>query len=195
LIIFYTPTLNTISNPIFYNVMQSILVKGIRDPGRNTVTAEEAVLRTVLSILSSEEMSMHLVQPSNIGRRPANVSADSMHVVPKLNPGEMFQVKRYLTYTPPPKGFVYDQKEPGNDGTRIRSRESSSNVLKAPLNEPNTYDRMPPAAVGATFSAGMLDSSHGYRNTLPSPFPANPPPVGRPILKSYRNMRHFPKSN
>lgn len=175
--------------------MQSILVKGIRDPGRNTVTAEEAVLRTVLSILSSEEMSMQLVQPSNIGRRPANVSADSMLVVPKLNPGELFQVKRYLTYTPPPKGFIYDAKEQGNDGTRIRNRESSTNVLKAPLNEPQSYDRMPTAAIEATFSTGISESSHGYRNTFPSPFPANPPPVGRPILKSYCNMSRFPKSN
>lgn len=52
---------------------------------------------------------MPMLQPSGIGRRPANVSAESMLITPDLKPHDLFPIKRYLNYTPPPRGknFVY----------------------------------------------------------------------------------------
>lgn len=151
-----------------------ILVKNIRDPGRTCSPSEDAALRTVLSVLSSEEMAMHLPQPSGIGRRPTNVSADSMLVIPDLKPEDLFPIRRYNVYTPPPKGYFYETKETSN------SNNSGCSGVKNRI-KPNKYGKSE------------------YREVFPDPptlhnfnlqatsnvFPNAVPFGGRPICKSY----------
>ena len=75
------------------------------EPGNALSSNEESVLKTVLQMLSSEDTALRLPQPSSgIGRRPTIVSSDSMTVAPALKQEELCLMKRYETYTSPPRG-------------------------------------------------------------------------------------------
>lgn len=71
--------------------------------------AEECAIRVLISVLSLEESAAtgRLSQPMGIGRKPTNVSADSMLVTPHLKPTDLALNKPFVNYTPPPKGHRY----------------------------------------------------------------------------------------
>ena len=89
--------------------MQVILLKCICEPGRNRTAAEECAIRVLISVLSSEESTAtgRLSQPMGVGRKPNNVSADSMLVTPHLRPTDLVLNKPFVNYIPPPKGHRY----------------------------------------------------------------------------------------
>lgn len=148
------------------------MVNCIREPGRVCTSGEEAVLRTVLSVLSAEEMAMHFHQPSGVGRRPSNVSADSMLITPDLKPGDVIPVRRYVTYSPPPKGYVYEDKESAKDVTRLPAVHK---LRPIPLQE----SRVP--------SVDSVSRSLHTLSMLNTSWPAHDAPSksGRRIFKSY----------
>lgn len=53
----------------------ALLVRRLRAPGRTWSLADEAVLRALVTVLSGEEQSAGLQQPSGIGQRPRPVAA------------------------------------------------------------------------------------------------------------------------
>lgn len=150
------------------------MTKCIREPGRNCTASEDAILRTVLSVLSSEEMSMHFHQPTGVGRRPTNVSADSMLVNPELKPGDVFPVRRYSTYTPPPKGYVYENKEATKSATYLPAAPPTRPAV--PLLE--THVPSVDSVTRSFHSLGMLNTSWPTYDA--------PSVNGRRIFKSYK---------
>lgn len=121
---------------------------------------------------------MHLPQPSGIGRRPANVSADSMLVTPELKPEDLYPIRRYKIYTPPPKGYFYETKDSNNVcGNPIAKNRTKSNRFGNKTESRDIYSDPPP-----------------FPNLyLPETFPAvtNAIPYGgRPICKSYNQSYH-----
>lgn len=153
------------------------MVKCIREPGRNCSTGEDAVLRTVLSVLSSEEMAMHLPQPSGIGRRPTNVSADSMLVTPELKPEDLYPIRRYMTYTPPPKGYFYESKDQSNSNNANVGYNAVKNRFK-----PNRLGKAEYREVfSETSQLSPSSNFQGMANVMSSTVPIG----GRPICKTY----------
>lgn len=151
------------------------MIRGIREPGRSCSTAEDAVLRTVLSVLSAEEMIMNLQQPSGIGRRPTNVSADSMLVTPELKPEDLYPIRRYMNYTPPPKGYLYEMKDSVNSNN---TGAIAKNKIRAKLNKTEYREVFPHQPVMHNLSFHGMPSE-------PSHFV---PVAGRPICKSSYNF-------
>nr|CAH0102024.1 unnamed protein product [Daphnia galeata] len=160
------------------NKFQSILAKCIREPGRNCSVGEDAVLRSVLSLLSSEEMAMQVPQPSGVGRRPTNVSADSMLVTPELKPGDLYPIRRYMTYTTPPKGYSYESNEfnKSSDTSSITSAASKNRIKPSRLNKTTDYREVFPNP-----TPSMNLSFQGMSSVIPNVTPVG----GRPICKSY----------
>lgn len=163
---------------------QSMLLQGIQDPARATIQGEEAIVNTALRVLSSEEMAMPLLQPSNTGQRPMNVSADSMLVEPKLNPGEAYQVKRYLSYTPPPKGYVLAASNPYTTTAELKSNvrflAASKPEFQAVEGKLTEWKPFGPVGFTPSQSATALNPP-----TYSAPFPT---PNGRPVFKSYSSQ-------
>jgi hypothetical protein len=159
---------------------KTILAKCIREPGRNCSVGEEGVLRTVLSLLSSEEMGMQVPQPSGVGRRPTNVSADSMLVTPELKPEELYPIRRYMTYTPPPKGYSYENHEYNNSfvTSGIGSTASKNRIKPNRLNKTTDYREVFPSP---TPVPSMNLSFQGTPSVMPNVTPVR----GRPLCKSY----------
>ncbi len=133
------------------------------------------MIRTVLSVLSSEEMAMHLPQPSGIGRRPTNVSADSMLVTPELKPEDLYPIRRYMTYTPPPKGYFYESKDQSNSNTSGGCIVSKNRLKPSRLGKDEYREVFPDAPHLPIFNLQPVSSVL-----------SNVAPVGgRPICKSY----------
>lgn len=152
------------------------MARCIREPCRTYTQSEDALLRSVLSVLSAEEMAMQLVQPSGIGRRPTNVSAESMLITPDLKAEDLYLVPRHLTYTPPPRGYVLEGQKPVTNGRNNNGSRRSS--------KPNGRE-------ATQWSGGdYLTYQPSYAQEVVEPFwPAvcPPPPAGaRPIVKSYQ---------
>lgn len=92
---------------------------------------EESTLRTVLSLLTIEESSARLTQPVGVGRRPANVSSESMSVNPdNLKPGKFYLIKKYLAYQRPPRGFAGEDRDPKDKIVARKTSVSSCPDLK-----------------------------------------------------------------
>ena len=154
------------------------MAKCIREPGRNSSVGEDAVLRSVLSLLSSEEMAMQVPQPSGVGRRPTNVSADSMLVTPELKPGDLYPIRRYMTYNTPPKGYSYESNEfnKSSDTSSITSAASKNRIKPSRLNKTTDYREVFPNP-----TPSMNLSFQGMSSVIPNVTPVG----GRPICKSY----------
>jgi hypothetical protein len=88
-------------------------------------------LKTVLQMLSAEDTALRLPQPSSgIGRRPTNVSSESMVVAPDLKQEELCLIKRYETYSSPPRGHRVSSKgkksiSPASGKTEADSKTST----------------------------------------------------------------------
>ena len=163
----------------YYFYFQIILAKCIRKPGRNSSTGEDGVMRTVLSLLSSEETAMQVPQPSGVGRRPTNVSADSMLVTPDLRPEDLYPIRRYLTYIPPPKGYTYESSyENSLDPSSVSLVASKNRFNPTRLNKTTEYRDV---FQNPTSAPSMNLSFQGIPSVLPNVAPVR----GRPILKSY----------
>lgn len=156
-----------------------MLFKCIREPGRTCSAAEDATLRTVLSVLSAEETAMNLPQPSGIGRRPANVSAESMLVTPDLREEDLYPVRRCTVYTPPPKGYYYEVRDKKNtcDNSSLAVRQRPKFNKSISKNE-TTHDV-------------SSDPTTGWHNLTfqgtPTPLSNFVPAGGRPLFKTYHN--------
>jgi len=123
---------------IFTVLFQTILEKCMCEPGNALSTSEESILKTVLQMLSTEDTALRLPQPSSgIGRRPTNVSSDSMVVAPDsmvvapdLKQEELCLIKRYETYSSPPRGHRVSSKgkksiSPASGKTEADSKTST----------------------------------------------------------------------
>lgn len=69
---------------------------------------------------------MQLPQPgSGIGHRPSNVSTDSILAMPDFRPDELYLIKRYETYHPPPPGHRFVAK---TDAAAAETDAAETNV-------------------------------------------------------------------
>lgn len=164
------------------------MTKCIQEPGRNCTPTEDAALRTVLSVLSGEEMAMHFHQPTGIGRRPTNVSADSMLITPDLKPGDVFPVRRYATYTPPPKGYVYESTDTKRGTSQLPT------ALKPRPKIPLQESRFP-NVTNITSVSNMDSFSKSFQSLsmLNTSWPSYDAASmgGRRIFKTYANPNNF----
>jgi len=88
--------------------MKDFLLDSILEPGRSSSRTEEALVRCILSLLSSEETAQNLLQPSKIGSKPTHISNDLSTVISsKLRADNSEWLKKCGPYTPPPKGYGY----------------------------------------------------------------------------------------
>lgn len=55
---------------------QSLFLRRIRSPSKSCSQLDEATIRTLVSVLSAEEQSAGLQQPTGIGQRPRPMTAD-----------------------------------------------------------------------------------------------------------------------
>ncbi|XP_033121798.1 3'-5' RNA helicase YTHDC2-like [Anneissia japonica] len=81
----------------------SLFIRRMRAPAKPWSQADEAVLRSVIQVLSNEEQMAGLQQPVGIGQRPKPMAADSMNSPPARNINSRFGTQDYgqKNMTPP----------------------------------------------------------------------------------------------
>ncbi|XP_071964049.1 3'-5' RNA helicase YTHDC2-like [Antedon mediterranea] len=103
----------------------SLFIRRMRAPAKPWSQADEAVLRSVIQVLSNEEQMSALQQPVGIGQRPKPMAADTMNSPPARNINSRFGSQDHGQKSmTPPRDHRRDFR-PKNDGGRWTSPKFS----------------------------------------------------------------------
>lgn len=141
---------------------------------------------------------MPLQQPCGIGRRPTNVSAESILVTPELKPNDLFPINRYLTYTPPPPGYAYANKlsqttplgvPNSNDASTGAKPKGKDCKMKSTSMSQEMNFFSTPLFSSSSSSFGLQDMTRAFPNlSLNQTYHYPPRPSSRTLLSTIQNL-------
>ncbi|KAK3097209.1 hypothetical protein FSP39_007506 [Pinctada imbricata] len=114
----------------------SLLIRRMKSPSKPWSQVDDAIVKTIVNVLTNEEQAMGFQQPAGIGQRPKPMSADSFVAVGNSGytdyddyyEGRGNNRGRRVPATPPRKNYQFQPRTPRTPGSKPGSNNSSPNV-------------------------------------------------------------------
>ncbi|XP_071321926.1 3'-5' RNA helicase YTHDC2 isoform X2 [Trachinotus anak] len=136
---------------------QSLFIKRIRCPSKPWSQQDEAIIRTLVSVLAAEEQGAGLQQPSGIGQRPRPMSSEE---------GPQTSVKNFKNGSQLPTNTAHDKcgRNPAASGqAQVKAHRDESSLPTGHLSDdPHSSNNCPVTSDSPSSSGKMVFSSVRY---------------------------------